>query len=129
MKRRWGHEWPAGCHGQERSSPGLGMSRNPIWGPGTDWAVRPLVSWKQRANVVGTSEWHRGLNTAARHKPEEDDRQFHCSGQERASDLFAPGEYCEVKLGSTWLNFEEQSAEEEEIRDEDDKGGEWQWWG
>ncbi|KAJ1173406.1 hypothetical protein NDU88_005242 [Pleurodeles waltl] len=91
----------------------------------TGGSLHPLVlqNWGQRP---GTTEWHRGLVVAPWRKPQVEQAGKWASRQEMVQSKVAPVEYEGVNFESTWLDFDEESMEEGEIRE--DKEGEEQGW-
>ncbi|KAJ1124218.1 hypothetical protein NDU88_002679 [Pleurodeles waltl] len=105
MKRRWGTSgWPNVA--RKGAGPVWGYQASLFGAMGQIGMFAPSIAAMKRQRP-DTLEWNRGLSMAPRHQPEEEDMQLHWSRQEGASCSLAPGEYCEAKLGSTWLDFEE----------------------
>ncbi|KAJ1207204.1 hypothetical protein NDU88_002596 [Pleurodeles waltl] len=75
----------------------------------------------------GTSEWHRRLFATPRWKPREEEAGKCENRQERAQGQLTSGEYEGDGLEAFWLEYDEESVEEGEIRDDMEKD-EQDWW-
>ncbi|KAJ1188352.1 hypothetical protein NDU88_005113 [Pleurodeles waltl] len=90
-------------------------------GPGEGRGCVPVTALKR--SHLGEVEWHTRIITPPQQQPEDEDRLLHDVGQEEASGVEVPSEYDPNELESTWLDLDEESVEEGEIRDEDEGRG------
>ncbi|KAJ1163835.1 hypothetical protein NDU88_004287 [Pleurodeles waltl] len=100
-----------------------GHDKDAISGPCEGRGRAPTGVTAPKRQGTGATEWHQGLNMASRHQPQEELALLHDVEQEEASSVEAWGDYGPTGMESTWLDFDEESAEEGEIRNEDDGWG------